>query len=161
MFRLSYKEIVCYVCRTKTFYVTFVVQRNSMFRLSYKEILCFVCCTKTFYVPFVVQRNSMLRLSYKEILCSICRTKTFYVPFCSTKKFYVSFVVLISVTLSFITEFLARVTRWVSPSGTGTAYHFGASKFTPCCFLAHLSQRVMWAIAITWRPSSSSVRRTS
>ena len=26
-------------------------------------------------------------------------------------------------------------------------------------FLAHLTQRVMWAIAITWRPSSSSVLR--
>ena len=26
-------------------------------------------------------------------------------------------------------------------------------------FLAHLTQRVMWAIAITWRPSSSSVVR--
>ena len=26
-------------------------------------------------------------------------------------------------------------------------------------FLAHLTERVMWAIAITWRPSSSVVRR--
>jgi hypothetical protein len=26
-------------------------------------------------------------------------------------------------------------------------------------FLAHLTQRVMWAIAITWRPSSSVIRR--
>ena len=40
-----------------------------------------------------------------------------------------------------------------------------ASKFITCgCelsapFLAHLTQRVMWAIAITWRPSSSSVVR--
>ena len=30
-----------------------------------------------------------------------------------------------------------------------------------CPFLAHLTQRVMWAILITWRPSSSSVRRPS
>jgi hypothetical protein len=29
----------------------------------------------------------------------------------------------------------------------------------PLCFLAHLTRRVMWAIAITWRPSSSSVVR--
>ena len=140
---MSYKDILCSVCCTKKFYVPFVVQRNSMLRLSYKDILCYVCRTKKFYVPFVVQRNSMFRLLYKDILYSVCHTKTFYVPFCSAKKFYVPFVVLISVTLSFITEFLTRVTRRVSPSGTGTTYHFGASKFIPCCFLAHLSQRVM------------------
>ena len=32
-------------------------------------------------------------------------------------------------------------------------------RMTSNCFLAHLTQRVSWAIAITWRPSSSSVLR--
>ena len=41
---------------------------------------------------------------------------------------------------------------------TGMSLKFG--NINPC-FLAHLTQRVMWAILITWRPSSSSVRRPS
>jgi hypothetical protein len=30
-----------------------------------------------------------------------------------------------------------------------------SSRFCPNSFLAHLTRRVMWAIAITWRPSLS------
>ena len=37
--------------------------------------------------------------------------------------------------------------------------HFETSCSWELMFLAHLTQRVMWAILITWRPSSSSVVR--
>ena len=37
--------------------------------------------------------------------------------------------------------------------------HSNSCKNQQDTFLAHLTQRVMWAIAITWRPSSSSIVR--
>ena len=87
-------------------------------------------------------------------------------------RFYPPFMLLLDVTLPLLFSELGKICiqnlenitwRVVWFNFTKQSWSWNYNKCRKTCsifiihFLAHLTQRVMWAIAITWRPSSSYV----